>query len=149
MKRFNLSAWAVSHPALVLFLIVALGVAGFFSYQKPGGAEDPFFTVKVVNVSAIWPGVTTKEIQEQVADPIEKKMQELPYFEKGQTYSKPGFTALQTPFRDSTPPKDVPYLFYLLRKKLVDVQGELPAGILGPVVNDEFYDVASILFMMT
>ena len=149
MKRFNLSAWAVSHPALVMFLIVALGVAGFFSYQKLGRAEDPFFTVKVVNVSVLWPGATAQEMQMQVADPIEKKLQELPYFEKVQTYSKPGFTAMQVTFRDSTPAKDVPYLFYLLRKKLVDAQGDLPAGILGPVVNDEFSDVDSILYMMT
>ncbi|MBV8926705.1 MAG: efflux RND transporter permease subunit, partial [Bradyrhizobium sp.] len=149
MKRFNLSAWAVSHPALVMFLIVALGVAGFFSYQKLGRAEDPFFTVKVVNVSVLWPGATAEEMQMQVADPIEKKLQELPYFEKVQTYSKPGFTAMQVTFRDSTPPKEVPYLFYLLRKKLVDAQGDLPAGILGPVVNDEFSDVDSILYMMT
>jgi multidrug efflux pump len=149
MKRFNLSAWAVSHPALVLFLIFALGVAGFFSYQKLGRAEDPFFTVKVVNVSVIWPGATAAEMQSQVADPIEKKLQELPYFEKVQTYSKPSFTAMQVTFRDSTPPKDVPYLFYLLRKKLVDVQSELPSGLLGPVVNDEFSDVDSILYMMT
>ncbi len=149
MKRFNLSAWAVSHPSLILFLMVALGVAGFFSYQKLGRAEDPFFTVKVVNVSVMWPGATAKEIQTQVADPIEKKLQELPYFEKVQTYSKPGFTAMQVTFRNSTPPKDVPYLFYLLRKKLVDAQGDLPSGILGPVVNDEFSDVDSILYMMT
>jgi multidrug efflux pump len=149
MKRFNLSAWAVSHPALVLFLMIVLGVAGLFSYQKLGRAEDPFFTVKVVNVSVLWPGATANEIQTQVADPIEKKLQELPYFEKVQTYSKPGFTAMQVTFRDSTPAKDVPYLFYLLRKKLVDVQGDLPAGILGPVVNDEFSDVDSILFMLT
>ncbi|WJR80053.1 efflux RND transporter permease subunit [Bradyrhizobium sp. NP1] len=149
MKRFNLSAWAVSHPTLILFLMIALGVAGFFSYQKLGRAEDPFFTVKVVNVSVIWPGATAAEMQTQVADPIEKKLQELPFFEKVQTYSKPAFTAMQVTFRDSTPPKDVPYLFYLLRKKLVDVQGQLPAGILGPVVNDEFSDVDSILYMMT
>ncbi|MBR0795507.1 efflux RND transporter permease subunit [Bradyrhizobium jicamae] len=149
MKRFNLSAWAVSHPTLVLFLMIVLGVAGYFSYQKLGRAEDPFFTVKVVNVSVMWPGATSQEMQMQVADPIEKKLQELPFFEKVQTYSKPGFTAMQVTFRDSTPPKDVPYLFYLLRKKLVDVQGELPSGILGPVVNDEFSDVDSILYMMT
>jgi multidrug efflux pump len=149
MKRFNLSAWAVSHPALVLFLMIVLGVAGLFSYQKLGRAEDPFFTVKVVNVSVLWPGATANEIQTQVADPIEKKLQELPYFEKVQTYSKPGFTAMQVTFRDSTPAKEVPYLFYLLRKKLADVQGDLPAGILGPVVNDEFSDVDSILFMLT
>lgn len=149
MKRFNLSAWAVSHPPLVLFLIVALGIAGFFSYQKLGRAEDPFFTVKVVNVTVLWPGATSNEIQTQVADPIEKKLQELPYFDKVQTYSKPGFTAMQVTFKDSTPAKDVPYLFYLLRKKLVDAQGSLPAGVVGPIVNDEFSDVDSILFMMT
>ena len=149
MKRFNLSGWAVSHPTLVLFLMIVLGAAGFFSYQKLGRAEDPFFTVKVVNISVIWPGATSQEMQTQVADPIEKKLQELPFFEKVQTYSKPAFTAMQVTFKDSTPPKDVPYLFYLLRKKLVDVQGQLPAGILGPVVNDEFSDVDSILYMMT
>ena len=149
MKHFNLSGWAVSHPALILFMVVALGVAGFFSYQKLGRAEDPFFTVKVVNVSAIWPGATAAEMQTQVADPIEKKLQELPYFEKVQTYSKPSFTAMQVTFKDSTPPKDVPYLFYMLRKKLADVQGQLPTGLLGPTVNDEFSDVDSILYMMT
>src|SRR5499425_2964379 len=149
MKRFNLSAWAVSHPALVMFLIVMLGVAGYFSYQKLGRAEDPFFTVKVVNVSAIWPGATAQEMQTQVADPLEKKLQELPFFEKVQTYSKPSFAAMQVTFRDNTPAKDVPFLFYLLRKKLVDVQDQLPAGLLGPVVNDEFSDVDSILYMMT
>src|SRR5258708_22108812 len=149
MKHFNLSAWAVSHPALILFLVVALGVAGFFSYEKLGRAEDPFFTVKVVNVSAIWPGATAAEMQTQVADPIEKKLQELPYFEKVQTYSKPSFTAMQVTFRDAMSPKDVPYLFYLLRKKIADVQGQLPANLLGPVVNDEFSDVDTILYTMT
>jgi multidrug efflux pump len=149
MKRFNLSGWAVDHPTLILFLIIALSAAGFFSYQRLGRAEDPFFTVKVVNVSVIWPGATARDMQMQVADPIEKKLQELPYFEKVQTYSKPSFTAMQVTFRDSTPPKEVPYLFYLLRKKLADAQGDLPAGVLGPVVNDEFSDVDSILYMMT
>ncbi|CAL75769.1 RND efflux transporter [Bradyrhizobium sp. ORS 278] len=149
MKRFNLSAWAVSHPPLVLFLIVALGLFGFISYERLGRAEDPFFTVKVVNVSVMWPGATSQEMQSQVADPLEKKLQELPFFEKVQTYSKPAFTAMQVTFRDSTPPKDVPYLFYLLRKKLADAQPSLPSGVLGPFVNDEFSDVDSILFMMT
>ena len=149
MKHFNLSGWAVGHPALILFLIFALGAAGLFSYERLGRAEDPFFTVKVVNVSAMWPGATAEEMQMQVADPIEKKLQELPGFDKVETYSKPGFTAMQVSFKDSTSPKNVPYLFYLLRKKLVDVQGELPSGLLGPVVNDEFSDVDSILYMMT
>src|SRR5438045_5308907 len=149
MRRFNLSAWAVAHPALILFLIVMFGGAGLLSYRSLGRAEDPSFTIKMVVVTAMWPGATSAEMQAQVADPIEKKLQELPYFDKVTTYTKPAFTAMQVTFKDSTPPKDVPYLFYLLRKKVADVQGQLPTGLLGPVVNDEFSDVDSILYMMT
>src|SRR5947207_13018174 len=93
IKRFNLSGWAVSHPTLILFLMIMLGAAGFFSYQRLGRAEVPFFPVQVVDVSAIWPGATAQEMQSQVSDPIEKKLQELPFFENAQTYSKPSVTA--------------------------------------------------------
>ena len=94
MRRFNLSDWAVHHQALVLFFIVALAIGGVFSYQKLGRSEDPSFTIKLAVVSVIWPGATAQEVQSQVAEPMEKKLQELPYFDKVQTYSKPGFAAM-------------------------------------------------------
>ncbi len=147
--NFNLSAWAVRHSTLTLFLIIALSIAGAISYQRLGRGEDPNFTVKVVVVSAIWPGATAKEMQTQVADPIEKKMQELPFFDKVQTYTKPSFAAMQISFRDDTKPKDVQHLFYLLRKKLLDVAPQLPADLIGPNINDEFSDVDSVLYMLT
>ena len=149
MKRFNLSGWAVSHPALILFLIVALGAAGFFSYQRLGRAEDPFFTVKVVNVSAIWPGATAAEMQTQVADPIEKKLQELPYFDKVQTYSKPSFTAMQVTFRDRRRPRRCRICFICCARSSSTCRASCRPNLLGPVVNDEFSDVDSILYMMT
>ncbi len=149
MKRFNLSAWAVAHPTLILFFIVMLGIAGFFSYERLGRAEDPSFTIKVVIVNAMWPGATAKEMQEQVADPIEKKLQELPYFEKVQTYTKPSFTAMTLTFKDYTPAKEVPQLFYQLRKKLSDIRNDLPPNLIGPNINDEYGDVDSILYMLT
>ncbi len=149
MRRFNLSAWAVAHPALILFLIVMFGGAGLLSYQRLGRAEDPSFTIKVVVVTAQWPGATATEMQAQVADPVEKKLQELPYFDKVTTYTKPGFTAMQVAFKDYTPARDVPQLFYQLRKKLVDLKDDLPAGVQGPQVNDEYGDVDSILYMLT
>ncbi|HWW48668.1 MAG TPA: efflux RND transporter permease subunit [Xanthobacteraceae bacterium] len=149
MKGFNLSAWAVRHQALVLFFILALCVGGALSYQRLGRGEDPSFTVKLVVVSAIWPGATAEDMQTQVADPIEKKLQELPYFDKVQTYSKPSFTAMQVIFKDNTPPKQVPELFYQLRKKLSDIRGNLPQDLIGPSINDEYGDVDSILYMMT
>jgi multidrug efflux pump subunit AcrB len=149
MKRFNLSAWAVAHPTLILFFIITLGVAGFFSYERLGRAEDPSFTIKLAVVTAIWPGATAAEMQSQVADAIEKKMQELPYFDKVTTYTKPSFTAMQVAFKDNTPAREVPQLFYQIRKKLSDIKADLPDGLIGPNVNDEYGDVDSILYMMT
>ena len=117
---------------LMLFLIVMFGVAGLVSYRNLGRAEDPSFTIKVVVVTAMWPGATAAEMQTQVADPIEKKLQELPYFDKVTTYTKPAFTAMQVAFKDNTPARDVPQLFYQLRKKISDIKDDLPAGLIGP-----------------
>jgi multidrug efflux pump subunit AcrB len=149
MKRFNLSAWAVAHPALVLFVILALAVAGTLSFLRLGRGEDPSFTIKNVIVTASWSGATAQEMQDQVADRIEKRLQELPYFDKVVTYTKPGFTAMNVAFRDNTPAREVPQLFYQLRKKLQDLRSDLPRDINGPNVNDEYGDVDSILYMMT
>jgi multidrug efflux pump subunit AcrB len=149
MKRFNLSAWAVAHPALVLFLILALAVGGTLSFLRLGRGEDPSFTIKNVIVTAVWPGATAQEMQDQVADRIEKRLQELPYFDKVITYTKPGFTAMNVGFRDNTPAREVPQLFYQLRKKLTDLRSDLPRDLIGPNVNDEFGDVDSVLYMMT
>ena len=149
MQRFNLSAWAVGHSALMLFLIAMLGLAGLLSYRSLGRAEDPSFTIKVVIVSAMWPGATAADMQDQVADRIEKKLQELPYFDKVTTYTKPSFTAMQVAFKDNAPARDVPELFYQLRKKIGDIKDELPAGLIGPTINDEYGDVDSILYMLT
>ncbi|NDB70657.1 MAG: efflux RND transporter permease subunit, partial [Methylocystaceae bacterium] len=149
MKRFNASTWAVMHPALILFFTLALLIVGTISYQSIGRAEDPSFTIKVVIVSAIWPGATAIEMQNQVADPIEKKLQELPRFEKVVTFTKPSFTAMQVIFKDDTPAAEVPYLFYQLRKKISDIKSDLPQGLIGPAINDEYGDVDSILLMLT
>ena len=149
MRRLNLSQWAVTHQALTLFLIVATLVAGAVAYTRLGRAEDPSFTIKLANVTAVWPGASAREMQDQVADRIEKKLQELPYFDRVQTYTKPSFTAMQVIFKDTTPPAQVPWLFYQLRKKLEDIRADLPSNLVGPDVNDEFGDVDSVLYMLT
>jgi multidrug efflux pump subunit AcrB len=117
--------------------------------MRLGRAEDPSFTIKLANVTAVWPGASAREMQDQVSDRIEKKLQELPYFDKVVTYTKPSFTAMQVIFKDTTPPAQVPWLFYLLRKKLDDLRADLPSNLVGPDVNDEFGDVDSVLYMLT
>src|ERR1700689_1461594 len=102
MPDFNLSRWGLRHPQLVAFLILVIALAGVLAYGKLGRAEDPSFTIKNVNVSAVWPGATSQEMQGQVADRIEKKLQELPYADKIETYAKPGFLSIPFTFKDST-----------------------------------------------
>ena len=129
MRRFNLSRFAVGHPTLILFFILMLGAAGALSYLRLGRAEDPDFTIKVAIVSAQWPGRhRRRRCSDQVADPIEKKLQELPYFDRVETYTTSGFMATTVTFRDDTPPKRVPDLFYQARKKLDDLQADPAAG---------------------
>src|SRR6202158_1221372 len=123
-----------------------LGGAGAMSYVQLGRDEDPSFTIKTAIVAAAWPGATAQEVQFQVADRIEKKLQELPWFDKVTTYSKPGIALVKMEFRDSTPPGQVPWLFYVVRRKMADVKADLPDGVLGPVVNDEYGDVDSVLY---
>ena len=149
MRGFNLSRFAVGHPTLILFFILMLAAAGAMSFMRLGRAEDPDFTIKVAIVSAQWPGATAAEMRDQVADPIEKKLQELPFFDKVETYTTSGFMAATVTFRDDTPPERVPDLFYQTRKKLDDLRPSLPQGVLGPQVNDEYGDVYSVLYMLT
>src|SRR6266851_1007811 len=149
MQRFNLSEWAITHRPLVLFMILLLGAAGAYSYLNLGRAEDPSFTIKVMVVNVSWPGATASEMQAQVADKIEKKLQELPYLDRVETYSQPGVSFIQVILRDRTPPARVKDLWYQVRKKVGDIRGELPAGITGPNFNDEYGDVYSALYMLS
>jgi len=149
MQRFNLSEWAITHRALVLFMIILLGAAGLYSYVNLGRAEDPSFTIKTMVVNVSWPGATASDIQLQVADKIEKKLQELPYLDRIETYSQPGTSFIRVTLVDKTSASRVKELWYQVRKKVGDIRGELPPGIIGPNFNDEYGDVYSALYMLT
>jgi len=148
MSGFNLSALAVRERAVTLFLIIAVTAAGFFAFQRLGRAEDPAFTVKTMAVSAAWPGATTSEIQRQVADPLEKRLQELVYYDRVETTVRPGIMLMKVYFKDSMPPAKLQEQFYQARKKLSDQASGLPRGVLGPLFNDEFSDVYFALYAL-
>src|SRR5215212_5369094 len=149
MKSLNLSEWAITHRPLVLFMILLLSAAGIFSYFNLGRAEDPSFTIKVMVVNVSWPGATATEMQAQVADKIEKKLQELPFIDRVESYSRPGVSFIRVILSDRTPPSKVKELWYQVRKKVGDIRGDLPTGVVGPNFNDEYGDVYSALYMLT
>ncbi len=146
--RFNLSALAVRERAVTLFLICLISLAGLISFFKLGRAEDPAFTVKVMTIITAWPGATAQEMQDQVAEKIEKRMQELRWYDRTETYTRPGLAFTTLSLLDSTPPSEVQEAFYQARKKVSDEVANLPPGVIGPMVNDEYADVTFALFAL-
>lgn len=148
MSRLNLSALAVRERAVTLFLIIAVAVSGVFAFFKLGRAEDPVFSIKVMTFSAAWPGATAQQMQDLVAEPLEKRMQELAGYDRVETFTRPGLMFATLTLKDSTRPADVPEQFYQARKKLGDEARRLPPGVYGPFVNDEYSDVNFALYAL-
>ncbi|KPB20468.1 efflux RND transporter permease subunit [Pseudomonas savastanoi] len=146
--RFNLSALAVRERSITLFLVCLISLAGIIAFFKLGRAEDPAFTVKVMTVVSVWPGATAQEMQDQVAEKIEKRLQELRWYDRAETYTRPGMAFTTLTLLDSTPPSQVPDEFYQARKKIGDEAMTLPSGVIGPMVNDEYSDVTFALFAL-
>jgi len=148
MSGFNLSALAVRERPVTLFLMLAIFVAGVVAFLTLGRAEDPAFTIKQMTVITAWPGATAKEMEELVAEPLEKRMQELRWYDRTETFTRPGLAFTTVFLLDSTPPADVPEQFYQARKKLGDEALKLPRGVIGPMVNDEYADVTFALYAL-
>ena len=148
MSGLNLSALAVRERAVTLFLIVLISLAGIIAFFELGRAEDPAFTIKSMTVITAWPGATAQEMQDQVAEKLEKRMQELRWYNRTETYTRPGLAFTTVHLLDSTPPSEVQEEFYQARKKIGDEVSNLPAGVIGPMVNDEYSDVTFALFAL-
>lgn len=146
--RFNLSAIAVRERAVTLFFILLLVAAGAYAFVKLGRAEDPSFTIKNLTVTAAWPGATAREMQDLVAEPLEKRLQELAWYDRVDTTTRPGLALMTLTLKDSTPPSAVQEEFYQARKKLGDEARNLPPGVFGPFVNDEYSDVSFALYAL-
>src|SRR5258707_11242640 len=147
-QGFNLSALAVREKSVTLFFLLAAIVAGTIAYLQLGRAEDPTFTIKVFTVTAAWPGATAQEMQDLVAEPLEKRMQELKYYYHVDTFTRPGLAFLTVQLRDYTPPDQVAEEFYQGRKKIQDETSRLPKGVLTPVLNDEYTDVKFAVYAL-
>ena len=148
MSTFNLSALAVRERSVTLFLMLAIFIAGVVAFLTLGRAEDPAFTIKQMTVITAWPGATAKEMEELVAEPLEKRMQELRWYDRTETFTRPGLAFTTVVLLDSAPPAEVPEQFYQARKKLGDEALKLPRGVIGPMVNDEYADVTFALYAL-
>lgn len=146
MRRFNLTAWALEHRALTGLLMVLLMLGGVFAYGRLGQGEDPEFTFRVMVVKTLYPGATALEVEQQVTDRLERKIQELPNLDYLRSYSKPGESVIFVTAREDIPSRGIPDLWYQVRKKVGDMAVKLPPGVIGPFFNDEFGDTYSVIY---
>jgi len=147
--RFNASAWALEHPALTRYLLVVLMVLGFAAYFQLGQDEDPPFTFRGMVVQAFWPGAGAQQMAEQVTDKIERTLQGVPHADIIRSYTKPGESLTILQLKDSAPPKEVADAWYQVRKRVADMRGTLPQGVIGPLFNDDFGDVYGSIFALS
>ncbi|HEK0910104.1 efflux RND transporter permease subunit [Pseudomonas parafulva] len=146
---FNLSEWALRHQSFVWYLMFVSLLMGVFSYLNLGREEDPSFTIKTMVIQTRWPGATQDETLLQVTDRIEKKLEELDSLDYVKSYTRPGESTVYVYLRDTTKAKDIPDIWYQVRKKIQDIRGEFPEGIQGPGFNDEFGDVFGSIYAFT
>ncbi len=145
-QGFNLSLWAINHPALTRYLMVVLMLLGVAAYFSLGQDEDPPFTFRAMVVRTYWPGATAQQVAEQVTDKIERTLQEVPYADKIRSYSKPGESQIIFQIKDNSKPGEVADVWYTVRKKIGDMRYTLPQGVQGPFFNDDFGDVYGVIY---
>ena len=148
-SRFNVSRWALEHAPLTRYLMVVLLVLGLFAYFQLGQDEDPPFTFRAMVVQVFWPGASAQQMAEQVTDKIERTLQEVPHSDIIRSYTKPGESLTILQLKDSSPPKEVTDVWYQVRKKIGDMRGTLPQGVIGPFYNDEFGDVYGSIYALS
>ncbi|MGR9052735.1 MAG: efflux RND transporter permease subunit, partial [Gammaproteobacteria bacterium] len=148
-RGFNLSDWALSHQTSVLYTMLVLTLVGVMSYSKLGQSEDPPFTFKVMLLRASWPGASAQEVEQQLTDKLEKKIQEVPHLDYSDSFSRPGESVILIAAKDDTAPEDIPEMWYQVRKKIGDIRHTLPQGVDSVTFNDEFGDVYGSMYALT
>lgn len=149
MRGFNLSEWALKHQQFILYAIIVLTLAGVFAYNNLGRKEDPEFTFKTMVVQSYWPGASARDVELQLTDKLERKLQEVAEIDYIHSFSKPGESQLQISLHENVPAKEVANVWYQVRKKVHDITDTLPNGIIGPYFNDEFGDTFGNLYAFT
>jgi len=149
VRRFNLSEWALANRPLVLFAMLAFALIGAWSYKHLGQSEDPPFTFKAMVVRTLWPGATAEQVSRQVTEPIEKALMNTGEYEFIRSYSRPGESQVIFMARDSLRSRQIPDLWYQVRKRVGDIRATLPREIVGPFFNDEFGDTYGNIYALT
>ena len=145
----NLTELSLKHKGLVWYFIIIVFFGGMFSYEKLGRMEDPDFTIRQMVVSAAWPGATAQQMEEQVTDKIERKLQDVPGLKRITSYSREGQAVIYVTLNDDVPKANIRPTWRDVRNLCEDEKRSLPVGVYGPYYNDRFDDVFGSVYAVT
>ncbi len=145
----NITKYSIDNPIVTYTLTLFAVIGGIFSYLHLGKLEDPEYTIKEAVIITQYPGATSQEVEEEVTDKLETAIQQMKQLDKIWSESRPGLSIIHAEMQDKFDKSSLPQVWDELRRKIHDVQPDLPTGCGDPTVNDDFGDVYGVYFALT
>jgi len=129
--------------------VLILIFGGLASFGSLGRLEDPEFTIKDAVVVTYYPGASATEVEQEVTDRVETAIQQLSQVKEMTSKSFPGRSEITVTMRDKYGKDTLPQIWDELRRKVGDVQSQLPPGTSTSYVNDDFGDVYGVFLSLS
>lgn len=146
---FSLADYAIKNRTVTSFIIILLTVAGTICFFNLGRLEDPEFTVKTAVITTHYPGASAEQVELEVTDLIEKKLQEMSELKDISSISRPGLSIIKVNIKNQYWSDRLPQVWDTLRKKIDDIKGSFPPGAEAPVIGDDYGYVFGFLLAIT
>jgi multidrug efflux pump len=145
----NLTEVSLKNKGLVWYFIIMVAIGGIFSYFKLGRMEDPQFTIRQMVVTVAWPGATADEMQQQVTDKLERRIQDIPKLDYVESETRPGKSIIYVSLQDGLSKEETRSTWKDVRNFCEDIKKDMPEGIYGPYYDDRFDDVYGSVYAVT
>ncbi len=145
----NLPALALEKRTITGFCALLVLIGGTFSFLQLGQLEDPEFTIKTAGITTLYPGASAEQVELEVTDRIETKLQEMSEVKNVYSQSRPGLSIIKVDIKEEYWADRIPQVWDVLRKKVRDIEPSLPPGAGLPQVGDDFGYVFGFLLAVT
>src|SRR5215469_8338968 len=146
----NPGVLSVKYKQMIFFAVALAIIGGFVAYRNLGRLEDPEFTIKEALIITPYPGAGAKDVADEVSNPIERACQQLGQLDRVESESSRGMSIVTARIKDQYDKKAIPQVWDELRRKISDVQPQLPPSVRGrSMVMDDFGDVYGIFLAIT
>ncbi|WP_417026781.1 efflux RND transporter permease subunit [Citrobacter sp.] len=145
----DISRQFINNPVRVWLLILLLGIGGIFALLNIGRLEDPEFAIKSAVVVTLYPGASAEQVEEEVTQPLEKALQQLPYLDNISSISSNGMSQITVNIASHYHSDKLPQIWDELRRRVGDAGRAFPPGVMQPFVNDDFGDVFGFFFSIS